>query len=117
MLRFIVEEALGGRAERLKEYILGVEVFGRPNWFDPRLDSIVRVEARRLRAALETYYADEGRADAVVIELAKGAYFPTFRRSDPGTLPIFQVVRRNWRNRCLVMHSPIHEKSRKSGNG
>jgi TolB-like protein len=84
-LRFTVEEALEGRAERVKEYVLGVEVFDRSDGFDPRLDSIVRVEARRLRAKLSEYYAQDGAADPIVIQLPKGAYVPTFERrpSDP----------------------------------
>ena len=80
MLRFLVEETLAGRGERLKEYVLGVELFGRPDSYDPRLDSLVRVEARRLRTTLDRYYADEGSRDPVIIELAKGSYIPSFRR-------------------------------------
>jgi tetratricopeptide (TPR) repeat protein len=80
-LNFVVEEELAGRGDQLKEYVLGVGVFGRPADFDPRLDSLVRVEARRLRAALEKYYADKGRRDPIVIVLRKGAYLPSFHRS------------------------------------
>ncbi len=83
MLRFLVEETLAGRGDRLKEFVVGVEVFGRPSSYDPRLDSLVRVEARRLRTALGQYYADEGRSDPLLIELAKGAYTPSFRRRPP----------------------------------
>lgn len=80
-LNFVVEEELAGRGDQLKEYVLGVGVFGRPADFDPRLDSLVRVEARRLRAALEKYYEGRGSGDPIVIELQKGAYLPSFRRS------------------------------------
>lgn len=82
-LNFVVEEELAGRGNQLKEYVLGVGVFGRPADFDPRLDSLVRVEARRLRAALEKYYADKGHRDPIIIELQKGAYLPSFHRSAP----------------------------------
>jgi len=82
-LNFVVEEELAGRGNQLKEYVLGVGVFGRPADFDPRLDSLVRVEARRLRAALQKYYADKGRRDPIIIELQKGAYLPSFHRSVP----------------------------------
>ena len=54
-LQFIVEEALGGRADQLKEYVVGVQVFDKKDSFDPRTDPIVRVQARRLRAMLERY--------------------------------------------------------------
>ncbi len=81
-LRFVVEEELAGRGAQLKEYVLGVGVFGRPADFDPRVDSLVRVEARRLRAVLENYYASEGRADPLRIEIQKGSYLPSFVRVD-----------------------------------
>ncbi|HEY3516370.1 MAG TPA: adenylate cyclase, partial [Gammaproteobacteria bacterium] len=51
-LKFVVEKTLAGEGERLKEYVIGVEVFDRDASYDPRLDSIVRVEAARLRAKL-----------------------------------------------------------------
>src|SRR5262245_38357175 len=54
-LTFIVEETLAGRGERLKEFVVGVEVFGKPESFDPRNDPIVRVQARRLRSQLARY--------------------------------------------------------------
>ena len=73
-LKFVVEQTLAGEGERLKEYVIGVEVFDRDASYDPRLDSIVRVEAARLRSKLAEYYAGEGRGDAVVLSLPKGGY-------------------------------------------
>lgn len=78
LLRFIVEEALQGRTDRLKDYTLGSEVLGRGDKFDPRVDPIARVEASRLRSRLDTYYATEGASDAVRISLPKGRYVPRF---------------------------------------
>jgi serine/threonine-protein kinase len=78
-LTFIVEETLAGRGERLKEFVVGVEVFGKDNSFDPRNDPIVRVQARRLRSQLAHYYRDEGMEDDLLIELPKGGYAPVFR--------------------------------------
>jgi TolB-like protein/Flp pilus assembly protein TadD len=78
-LTFIVEETLAGRGERLKEFVVGVEVFGKDELFDPRNDPIVRVQARRLRSQLARYYHDEGPDDGLVIELPKGGYAPVFR--------------------------------------
>jgi TolB-like protein len=75
-LKFVVDQTLAGRAERLKEYVIGVEVFDRDTSYDPRLDSIVRVEAARLRSKLAEYYAGEGRGDVVVLSLPKGGYAP-----------------------------------------
>ena len=84
-LTFVVEETLQGQEDKLKEYLLGVEVFGRMESFDPRIDSIVRVEARRLRYKLEKYYESEGREDTVFIQLRKGCYVPTFTRKRSGS--------------------------------
>jgi TolB-like protein/Flp pilus assembly protein TadD len=78
-LAFIVEETIAGRGERLKEFVVGVEVFGKDDSFDPRNDPIVRVQARRLRAQLARYYHEEGNDDELVIELPKGGYAPVFR--------------------------------------
>lgn len=78
-LRFAVEQVLHGQANKLKEYLIGVEVFDRQENFDPRIDSIVRVEARRLRSKLDQYYEGEGRDDAVQIQFRKGRYVPAFR--------------------------------------
>ena len=79
LLAFVVDETLAGRAQSLKEYAIGVEVFGRGDAFDPRADTIVRVQARRLRAKLDEYYAAAGYADGVVIEVPTGSYLPRFR--------------------------------------
>lgn len=78
-LRLAVETTLQGRAGELKEYLFGVQVFDKGDSFDPRVDTIVRVEARRLRRKLDEYYRSEGRNDPLWIVLPKGTYVPTFR--------------------------------------
>ena len=78
-LRFSVEESLAGKGGRLKEQIIGIEVFDRRSDYDPRIDPIVRVEARRLRAKLKAYYTSAGRGDSIMIGLPKGAYLPFFK--------------------------------------
>ena len=85
-LKFTVSEALAGRGDQLKEYVIGVQVFDKDSSFDPRADPIVRVQARRLRARLARYYREEGGADAVLIDLPKGGYTPVFktREAAPG---------------------------------
>lgn len=85
-LTFVVTEAINGRQEELKEYVIGVQVFRKEETFDPRTDPIVRVQARRLRAKLVRYYRDEGRADALIIDLPKGGYAPLFRPRDTPVL-------------------------------
>jgi TolB-like protein len=78
LLRYLVERTLAGAGDQLKEYVLGVEVFDRADSYDPRIDSIVRVEARRLRARLEEYYAGPGAGDPIRIVIPRGGYAPTF---------------------------------------
>src|SRR5438309_1443930 len=86
-ISFIVSEAIAGRGDQLKEYVIGVQVFGKESSFDPRTDPIVRVQARRLRARLARYYREEGLNDEIVIELPKGGYAPTFKRRAGGVVP------------------------------
>ena len=78
LLQFIVEESLAGRAERLKGFTIAVGVFGRNDDFDPQTDPVVRVEARRLRRDLHSYYITSGKRDPVVISIPKGGYVPQF---------------------------------------
>jgi TolB-like protein/Tfp pilus assembly protein PilF len=80
-LRYVVERTMEGRAAELKEYTIGVEAFGRGDGFDPRLDTIVRTEARNVRRRLARYYEEEGHSDPVRIELPKGGYAPQFLES------------------------------------
>ncbi|MGQ0737326.1 MAG: hypothetical protein ACT4QD_27230 [Acidobacteriota bacterium] len=88
LLRYLVDRALAGEGDQLKEYVLGVEVFDRGERFDPRLDSIVRVEARRLRARLDEYYRGPGKTDAVVIAVPRGSYAPVFTISPGIAAPV-----------------------------
>jgi TolB-like protein len=94
LLRFIVDQSIAGNAASLKESVLGTDVFGRGPAFDPRLDPIVRVDARRLRARLTDYYSSEGASDPVIVELPKGGYAPVFswRRSFDARTPAPNVV-------------------------
>lgn len=77
-LRYVVERTLAGEADRLKEYAIGIDVFDRNDQYDPRVDSIVRVEAARLRSKVEEYYTRAGVDDPVVIRLRRGSYVPVF---------------------------------------
>ncbi len=77
-LSFVVEASLQGRGDRLKGYTIGVEALKRNKTFDPQIDPIVRVEATRLRRAMERYYAGPGAGSAVRIALARGSYVPLF---------------------------------------
>jgi len=79
-LRYIVEETLAGRSQEIREYTLGVHVFDRGQDFNPRLDPIVRVQARNLRARMAKYYEGTGADDPIVIDLPKGTYVPLFHK-------------------------------------
>ena len=82
-LKFVVEETLQGRASQIKGYTVAVTVYGRKSGFDPQVDPIVRVEAGRLRRALEHYYLTAGKKDPLRIEIPKGAYVPVFHSVQP----------------------------------
>ncbi len=81
-LRFVVEETLAGRSERIKSYTIAVDVFGRGEAFDGGQDPIVRIEANRIRTALAAYYDGPGVSEDIRIELTKGGYVPTFSRRE-----------------------------------
>lgn len=76
-LVYVVEEALAGRGDRIKGYSIAIEVFKRPEGFTQD-DPVVRIEAGRLRRALERYYLVAGQGDPVTIEVPKGGYAPSF---------------------------------------
>ncbi len=77
-LSHVVEETLAGKAHQIKGYTIATQVFGRRKDFDPAIDPIVRIQAGRLRRALENYYSGPGRQDHLKIEIAKGSYVPIF---------------------------------------
>lgn len=77
-LRFVVEKALAGEQEQIKEYEIAVNVYGRRRDHSNQADPIVRVEASRLRSKLLEYYSTEGRHEEFRIELPKGTYVPEF---------------------------------------
>jgi adenylate cyclase len=87
LLRHVTEKTLAGDADQLKEYTVGVEVFDRDASYDPRIDSIVRVEAGRLRSRLDEYYANGGMSSEIRIEIPRGGYVPQFTRRAPDPSP------------------------------
>jgi len=78
LLRYLAAHSLEHPGASPKEYQIATEVFGRQQDFDPHVDSMVRVQAGRLRTKLAEYYASEGAEDSVVVELPKGTYGLTF---------------------------------------
>ena len=86
-LAYVIEETLAGRGSQLKAYSIAIEVFGRDSSFDAQSDPVVRIEAGRIRRALERYYLVAGRTDPIVITIPKGGYVPLFARVLPETSP------------------------------
>ena len=78
LLQYLAEKSISGEADRLKEYTIGLEAFGKPPSYDPKHDSIVRLQAGRLRQKLEAYYQAEAAGDAVRVSMPKGAFKLTF---------------------------------------
>lgn len=82
-LEFVAEQTMLGNAEKLNEYLIGVEVYARGPDFNPQLDPIVRVQAHDIRRALKKYYEEEGRSSSLRIELPPGHYVPLFVKAAP----------------------------------
>jgi TolB-like protein len=93
-LQYVVEQVLEGKGEQLKETVIGAAVFKRPADYDPRNDSIVRMEAGKLRARLKEYYLGPGKDDPILIDLPKGSYAPTFQEI-PGSRGIPRAAARS----------------------
>jgi len=98
LLRFTVQQTLQGHADTLKEYVIGTEVLKKPDSYDPRRDSLVRVLASRLRVKLKEYYNNGGSDDPLVIEFPKGKYVPRFQRREQLQTEIEKKLRS--RNAC-----------------
>lgn len=84
-LQYLVDRALAGDAASLKGYTIGLDVFDKPDDFDPSVDTIVRVQAGKLRTRLDLYYAGDGKDDPLRIIIPKGSYAPVFEVAlEPG---------------------------------
>lgn len=91
-LEFVGKAVLEGKAERIKSHTIGIEILRRPQDFDPQADPTVRIEATRLRRALDRYYSGPGQSDAVIISLPRGSYVPAFTRR-AASLPVQDMTR------------------------
>jgi hypothetical protein len=101
LLRYLADHALKHPGVALKEYQIATEVFGRPADFDPHLDSLVRVQAGRLRTKLSEYYVSECADDPIVVELPKGTYTLAFHPAPPAA-------------KTIVGNAPERERSQSS---
>jgi len=93
-LLFIVDKALAGQFEDLKERVLGVELFGRNASYDTSDDAIVRVTASDVRRRLLRYYSEAGAKSEFRIEIPVGSYIPEFQRVAEPVIPELQVAAR-----------------------
>ncbi len=74
LLRYLTERTLAGEGDKVNEYAIGTDVFGKQPSFDPRSDSMVRTDVMRLRQRLRQYYAEEGRGDAILLDIPPRSY-------------------------------------------
>jgi hypothetical protein len=79
LLAYVCSRALDDGAADIREHEIGCAVFGRPDDYDTGEDNIVRVNASQVRKKLEAYFAGEGAAETLILELPKGKYVPAFR--------------------------------------
>jgi hypothetical protein len=85
LLQYLADKSLAGDAESLKEYTVGLDVFAKPESYDPRQESTVRMHVARLRQKLSEYYRTEGAEDSIIVDLPKGGFRVTFEPR-PGTM-------------------------------
>jgi len=78
LFNYLAEKSLAGEAHNLKEYTVGLDVFGKPASYDPRQESVVRMHVGRLRQKLAEYYRTEGVDDPIIVDLPKGGFALTF---------------------------------------
>ena len=98
-LRWVVERTLAGEAAAIREYAIGIAVFDRDGSYDPKIDTIVRVEARRLRKKLQEYYEGPGLDDAVRIEVPGPGYVPVFATVQQDVRALVGLPEESWLTR------------------
>ena len=92
LLAYLADKSIHGTADSLKEYTIGLDVFGKPASYDPRQESAVRMHVGRLRQKLADYYRLEGTEDPVVVDLPKGGFRVTFEpRAEAQVVEIPQI--------------------------
>jgi hypothetical protein len=94
LLSYLCAKTFAGETDQIKEYSIAVDVFDRQESFDQDTDSIVRVEANRLRKRLSEYYAREGAVDPIRISIPVGLYVPTFQKSAASPSTVLNVEAR-----------------------
>jgi len=105
LLSYLAEKSLSGTADGLKEYTVGLDVFAKPDSYDPRQESTVRMHVARLRQKLGEYYRTEGVDDPILVDLPKGAFKLTIeaRGAQPKVLPAIGEVAKSWGRKEVVL--------------
>jgi len=104
LLKYIVEEALAGRGDRLRGKTIAADVYGRKITDAPDGEPVVRVDASRLRRRLRQYYNSDGQNDAIKIEIPAGSYVPTFTaKPTPEKPPNIGLYQRHKRHAPLAL--------------
>src|SRR5215831_6074421 len=88
LLSYLADKSLSGTADSLKEYTVGLDVFGKPASYDPRQESTVRMHVGRLRQKLAEYYRTEGVDDPIVVDLPKGGFKVVFEPKPEAPEPV-----------------------------
>jgi adenylate cyclase len=109
-LRFIVEETLNGRSDQLKGFTIALAVFDRDESFDSQTDPVVRIEAGRLRRAIDRYYLTAGKADPILIQIPKGSYVPKFLPNPRYVSTLPRSPAPPDKALPVAMHHPVFEK-------
>ena len=92
LLSYLADKSFSGAADEVKEYTLGLDVFGKPDSYDPRQESTVRMHVSRLRQKLVEYYHTEGSEDPVIVDLPKGGFRVTFEVRPVVEVPVTPAV-------------------------
>jgi hypothetical protein len=95
LLRYMAERSLHGQPQDLTEHRIGSAVFGKARDYSVVEDSSVRVHVRQLRLKLHEYFDGEGRGEAAIVEIPKGAYTTLFRPVEQraNAAPVEPIVR------------------------
>ena len=97
LLQYLADKSASGAADNLKEYTVAIEALGKPSSYDPQTNSVVRIQAGRLRQKLAEYYRAEGKDDPILIELPKGRFrlITSQRTSKEQTVPLLSDADHN----------------------
>jgi hypothetical protein len=109
LFSYLADKSIAGEADDLKEYVVGVDAFGKPSSYDPRQESVVRTQVARLRQKLTDYYHTEGANDPIFVDLPKGGFKVNFEgRLPPSDTPkATEPPSPGWRRREALLAASL----------